>query len=56
MGREKSIIAKHESSEEGKNIRIIVEDVPNLNHGDIVRVSLKPSKVFLFNGDTEERL
>ena len=56
MGRERSIIATHPNSEEGKNIRIIVEDAPDLKTGDTVRVSLKPNKVFLFNGETEERL
>jgi hypothetical protein len=56
MGREKSIIATHACSEEKKNVRIIVEEAPSLNNGDTVRVSLKPNKVFLFNGETEERL
>lgn len=56
MGREKSIIATHACSEENKNVRIIVEEAPALSNGDTVRVSLKPNKVFLFNGETEERL
>ena len=56
MGRDISVIAKHESSQ-NELIRAIV-DADNLNNlsGDTVKFGIKSNKIFVFDKETGERL
>ena len=56
MGRDVSIVSKHESSV-NPMIRSIIDADHKLNVGsEVVRYSVKPHKFFLFNKETEERM
>ncbi len=56
MGRDVSIVSKHESSV-NPVIRSIIDADNKVNLGsEIVRYSVKPHKFFLFNKETEERI
>lgn len=57
MGRDISIIATKEECEK-PTIRIIVDadELSKIKIGSPIRFSLKPNKVFVFDGETEERL
>ena len=57
MGRDISIIASNPACEK-PTIRIIVDaaELKNIVIGKPIRFSLKPGKVFVFDGETEERL
>ena len=56
MGRDVSIVSKHESSV-NPMIRSIIDADHKLNVGsEAVRYSVKPHKFFLFNKETEERM
>ena len=56
MGRDVSIVSKHESSV-NPVIRSIIDADNRVGVGsEIVRYSVKPHKFFLFNKDTEERI
>ena len=56
MGRDISIVAKHEKSEK-EFIRAIVDsdNIKNLS-GDKVRFNLKANKVFVFDKESGERI
>ena len=56
MGRDKSVVAKHESSEKPTVRCIIDSDVALPPKADKLKFTLKPNKVFLFNAETEERI
>ena len=56
MGRDKSIVATHESSTKPTVRCIIDSDVALPKDADKLRFTLKPNKVFLFNAETEERI
>ena len=56
MGRDISVVSTHEKSE-NLSIRSIIEaDSKNKVTGDVVRFSLKPGKVHIFDIETEVRL
>ncbi len=56
MGRDVSIVSKHDSSL-NPVIRSIIDADNKINVGsEIVRYSVKPHKFFLFNKETEERI
>ena len=56
MGRDVSIVSKHEASV-NPMIRSIIDADNKLNlAGEIVRYSVKPHKFFLFNKETEARM
>lgn len=55
MGRDISIIAKNASCEK-PSVRIIVDAETKVPTSGKIRFDLKPSKVFLFNRETESRL
>ncbi len=55
MGRDKSIIAKHDSFI-GEKIRIIVNSDTKMNIEDKIRFDINPNKIFIFNDKTEERI
>ena len=56
MGRDSSIVSTHESSENPIIRSIIDSDVKINADSEIVKFSLKPHKVFVFDMDTEERI
>ena len=56
MGRDVSIVSKHEAS-----VNPLIRSIINADHrialnADTVRYKLKPHKVFLFNKETEARI
>lgn len=56
MGRDISVVSGHSASL-NPTVRSIISAENRLNKGDaVVRFSLKPQKVFLFNKETEERI
>ncbi len=55
MGRDITVVCGNKASE-NKNIRAIVSAEHAVSTGDSVRFDLKPNKVFLFDGETGERL
>ena len=55
MGRDISIIAKNENSE-NPSFRVIVDADVKFNHAGGIKFNIKPNKIFLFNQETEERL
>ena len=57
MGRDISIVASHPNSEK-PTVRVIVDaaEAKNIVIGQDLKFSLKPEKVFTFDGVTEERL
>ena len=56
MGRDKTIVAKHENSEKPTVRCIIDSDVALPANAKTLKFTLKPNKVFLFNAETEERI
>ena len=56
MGRDKSVVAKHDASLKPHIRAIIDADVPLPENAETLRFRLKPNKVFLFDAETEERL
>ena len=56
MGRDKSIVSKHEASTKPTIRSIIDSDVKLPEGAKQLKFNLKPNKVFLFNAETEERL
>ena len=55
MGRDKSFVSTHESST-NPTVRSIIDSDVALPKSDKIKFTLKPNKVFLFNGETEERI
>ena len=56
MGRDVSIVSKHENS-----LNPIIRSIINADHkvditSEFVSYSLKPNKVFLFHKETEDRI
>ena len=56
MGRDISVITKHEDSLNPSIRAIISADQKTEVMGDSVRFSIKPHKIFVFDGETEERI
>lgn len=56
MGRDKSIVSTHESSTKPTVRCIIDSDVALPADAQELKFNLKPNKVFLFDGETEERI
>ena len=56
MGRDKSVVAKHDASLKPLIRSIIDADIPLPENAETLRFRLKPNKVFLFDAETEERL
>ncbi len=56
MGRDVSIVSKHPASDNPVIRSIINADAKLDMTGTVVRYSLKPHKVFIFNKETEERI
>lgn len=56
MGRDKSIVSRHENSTKPTVRSIVDSDVRLPGDSGIFRFNLKPNKVFLFSGETEERI
>ena len=56
MGRDKSVVALHESSTKPTVRCIIDSDVVLLHEATQLRFNIKPYKLFLFDAETEERL
>ena len=55
MGRDVSVVSTSEYSL-GGNVRAIISFDSTSGFGELVRFDLKPSKVYLFDKDTEERI
>ena len=56
MGRDISVITKHEDSLNPSIRAIISADQKTEVSGGSVRFSVKPHKIFVFDGETEERI
>lgn len=56
MGRDKSIVSHHTASNKPTVRSIVDSDVKLPGVSGVMRFSLKPNKVFLFNAETEERI
>ena len=56
MGRDKTVISRHDASEKPLVRSIIDADIPLPEGANELRFRLKPNKVFLFDAETEERL
>ena len=57
MGRDMSVISTHSMSKNGKDIRSLISSDTVINTGSAkICFSLKPSKVHIFNRESEERL
>jgi multiple sugar transport system ATP-binding protein len=56
MGRDVSIVSKHPASDNPVIRSIINADAKLDMTGTVVRYSLKPHKVFIFDSETEERI
>ncbi len=56
MGRDKSVVSHHESSQKPTVRSIIDSDIKLPADSGNLRFNLKPNKVFLFNAETEERI
>ena len=56
MGRDSSIVSKHPESE-NDIVRSIVPDANSIEEGqEQVKFSIKPHKIFVFDGETEKRI
>ena len=56
MGRDSSLVCNHADAE-SENIRAIIDSDINVTPvNGKVKVNIKPNKIFLFNGETEERI
>ena len=56
MGRDVSVVATNEASENPIIRAIIDADSPVDAEAEIIRFAVKPNKIFLFNKETEERI
>ena len=57
MGRDTSIVSENDASVDGTAIRSIVSSEDSRQaSGDTVRFNIKPSKMFIFDKETEERI
>lgn len=56
MGRDKSIVSKHASSQKPTVRSIVDSDVKLPSENGVMKFDLKPNKVFLFNAESEERI
>ena len=56
MGRDKSIVSRHESSTKPTIRSIVDSDVALPKGAAKLTFNVKPNKLFLFNAETEERL
>ncbi len=56
MGRDKSIVSTHPSSQKPTVRSIVDSDVKLPGDSGVFKFNLKPNKVFLFNAETEERI
>lgn len=56
MGRDKTIVSTHASSQKPLVRSIIDSDVAVDRDAEYLKFQLKPNKVFLFNAETEERI
>ena len=57
MGRDVSVVSTHPASLK-PSVRSIIDadDRSGLHHGETVRYSVKPHKLFVFHKETEQRL
>ena len=56
MGRDKSIVSRHEASNKPTVRSIVDSDIVLPEQMGVLKFNLKPNKVFLFNAETEERI
>ena len=56
MGRDKSVVSTHQASTKPTVRCIIDSDVKLPEKADKLKFNIKPNKLFLFNGETEERI
>jgi len=56
MGRDKSIVSRHDASEKPVIRSIVDSDVKINPEAETLKFALKPNKIFLFNAETEERI
>jgi multiple sugar transport system ATP-binding protein len=56
MGRDISVISTHDESLNPNVRSIISADEKNGVGTDVVRFTIKPHKIFIFDGETEERI
>ena len=56
MGRDKSIVSHHSSSQKPTVRSIVDSDVKLPGDSGVFKFKLKPNKVFLFNAESEERI